>query len=336
MKPTKAPIRLVVAFALALGLALAPGAQPADTPLLDLGPVVVANGVATVTGTVASQGSNAQVTVNGQAVGLDTAGAFTAVVPLNGASTISIGLGEGGTGQQTTFQIPLTGTLLGSGGVIPAGTLDSLEQSGISLVTPVAGNPDQPIAVSGSVLDGTKLAGLSVNGKDVLGSLGSDGGFSIQVPGTTKVITLTATDTHGNSQIITRTVGQAPLAAPTTVSAAQAVGLSIAKVQYYKTAKLLRSRRVRMVVTVKDRRGLLVHGAKLRVRETKRFRVLRQPKASTTGAKGRATFVFRLQKGAFGKRLLVVSLATTPHAKVSRKTAVLVPKQHRKKQRKHR
>jgi hypothetical protein len=327
MKPSKTPIQLWIAIVLALGLTLAPGAAPAGTPLLELGVIAVANGTATVSGTVDTKGGNTSVTVNGQPLGVSASGAFEGVVPLDGASSITIGLKEAGGEQQTSFQIPLTNELLGSGGVIPPGVLDSLEQAGISLLTPLGVTSGEPLTVSGGVLDGSKLSSLTVNGKDVLGTLASDGTFSVQVPGTTKVVTLMAVDTHGNAETKKSGVRQSRLKA-TTVSAANARGLRIAKVRYYKTATL-RTHHVRMLVTVKDRRGLLVRGAKLGVRAVKARLLVRQPKAGVTGPKGRATFVLRLRAAAFGKRLVVVSLARTPRAKAVRKTAVLVPRRHR-------
>lgn len=327
MKPSTAPIQLWIALALALGLALAPGANPTSTPLLELGPIAVANDVATVSGTVAPTVGSTSVTVNGQPVGVSASGAFQSVVPLDGASSITIGLVEAGGEQQTSFQIPLTDELLGQGGVIPPGVLDSLEQAGISLLTPVGLGSGEPVKVSGTVLEGSRLSGLTLEGKDVMGTLGSDGSFSLQVPGTTKVVTLRATDKRGISETKKSAVKRTRLTA-TTVSAANARGLRIAKVRYY-AKKALRTHRVRMVVTVRDRRGLLVRGAKIGVRAVRAGLLVRQPRAGATGRMGRATFLLRLRAAAFGKRLIVVSLATTPRAKVSRKTAVLVPQRHR-------
>jgi hypothetical protein len=324
MKPSTAPIKLWIFLVLALGLVLVPGAEPAATPALELGPIAVANGVATVTGAVAPNGGSTSVTVNGQPLAVTTAGTFQGVVPLDGASSITIGLNEAGSDQQTSFEIPLTGALLGAGGVIPSGVLDSLQQAGISLLTPVTSG--EPLTVSGAVLDGSRLSSLTLNGKDVLGTLGPDGAFSVQVPGTTMVVTLTATDVHGNSETKKTAVKHSRLA--TTVSAANAVGLRIAKVRYYAKAAR-RTHRVRMVVTVKDRRGLLVRGAKISARAIRAGRLVRQPKAGLTGSQGRATFVLRLRAAAYGKRLVVVSLAKTPRAKVSRKTTVFVPRRKR-------
>jgi hypothetical protein len=45
-----------------------------------------------------------------------------------------------------------------------------------------------------------------------------------------------------------------------------------------------------------------------------------------SGRKGRATFTLRLGKAAFGKRLIVVTLAKTPKAKATKRSAVIVPR----------
>jgi hypothetical protein len=313
------PLRRGLLAALTLALVYISAASTASTPLVRLGPITVASGTATVGGTLASDSSNATLTVNGQPVGLDTTGAFTATVPLNGASSLSLALNEGGSAQQTTFEVPLTGTLLGPGGVIPAGVLDSLERAGISLLAPTGTGNGEPLTVSGGVLDRNDLSSLTVNGKDVLGTLGSDGSFSLQVPGTTKVITLSATDKNGSSQTI-----QTPVTIPTTVSAKDAVGVRFARIAFY-TKSVRKTHRVRMVATVRDLRGSLVKGATVSVRSTKRGRLARAPKSALTGPKGSATIVLPLRAVAFGRRLIVNTVARTPSAKVSRKRGVRIP-----------
>jgi hypothetical protein len=326
--------RAALVAALALALSLAPGAATAPTPLLNLGPIAVVNGVATVSGTLSSGGSGASITVNGQQLGVDAAGAFVGSIPLNGASTLSITLGAAGSNDSTTFQIPVTGT-----GVIPAGALDALQQAAASLTTPILGSDGQPITVSGTVADGSQLAGLSVNGKDVLGTLGGDGGFTVQLPGTTKVVTLTATDTHGFTQTTTSSVGQQPATAKaaTTVTAANAVGVKIAGIKFVKKAVKGRYHQLKVIVTVKDKLNRLVKGAKVTIRSTKARKVVRQPRISRSGPKGRVTIKFRVRVAALGKRLLLVTTAKTPKAKATKKNNVLLPKakKTKKKRRKH-
>jgi hypothetical protein len=326
--------RAALVAALALALSLAPGAATAPTPLLNLGPIVVANGLATVSGTLSSGSTATSVTVNGQTLGVDAAGAFVGTVPLNGASSISLTLGAAGTDGSTTFRIPVTGS-----GVIPGGALDALQQAGASLLTPIVGTDGQPLTVSGSVADGGQLAGLSVNGKDVLSTVGPGGGFTVQLPGTTKVVTLTATDTHGNSQTTAASVSQQPATAKaaTTVSAANAVGVKIAGIKFVKKAIKGRYHQLKVIVTVKDRLNRLVRGAKVTIRSTKARKVVRQPRLSRSGPKGRVTIKFRVRAAALGKGLVLVTTAKTPKAKATKKNNVLLPKakKAKKKRRKH-
>ncbi|HSS81550.1 MAG TPA: hypothetical protein VLK24_10165 [Gaiellaceae bacterium] len=299
------------------------------TPLLKLGPIAVANHTATVTGTLESGSSTSTLTINGQPVGLDAAGAFSASVPLNGASSIALALKQGATGQQTTFEVPLTGTLLGPGGVIPAGVLDSLEQAGISLLAPTGTGNGNPLTVSGGVLDHGNLSSLTLNGQDVLGTLGPGGTFSVQVPGTTKVITLSATDKNGNSETI-----QTPVTAPGTVTASQAVGVRFGRIAFV-TTNVRKTHRLRMIVTVRDLRGSLVKGATVSVRSTKSGRLVRAPKSALTGPKGSATILLPLRAVAFGRRLVLNAVARTPSAKVSRKTGVRIPRAKHKGKARH-
>jgi hypothetical protein len=315
--------RLWGILVLAIALAVAPYAAPASTPLVQLGPITVADGTAVLAGTVGSQAAGTTLTVNGQPLAVDATGAFAGAVDLNGAGSISLALSSPAGDQQTVFTVPLT--LAGLGGVIPAGVLDSIQQAGVSLLTPIVGNGQDPLTVAGSVLQGSQLAGLTANGQDILGALGQDGSFSVQLPGTTKVVTVTATDTHGTSETIVSGIAQKELAAGTTVAAASAVGIRIVKVRFYKQ-NALRKHLVRMVITVKDRRGLLIQGAKISVRSTKTGRLSHRPNVHLSGRKGRATFTLRLRQAALGKRLIIVTVAKTPRAKASKKSSVSLPR----------
>src|SRR5439155_15165391 len=97
------------------------------------------------------------------------------------------------------------------------------------------------------------------------------------------------------------------------------------KVHVYKHKAML-MHIVRMVITVKDRRGLLIQGAKISVRSTKAGRLSHRPKLHLSGRKGRATFTLRLRQAAFGKRLIVVTLAKTPKAKATKRSSVSLPR----------
>ena len=307
------PLHLVVPVGLALALAFALGARSSAAPPLELGPIVVANGTAAVNGTVGGDSSSLKLTVNGQPVGLDSAGHFATTVNLAGTSTLDFGINGQQGRQNVDFQVPL-GTIVGSTGVIPAGVLDDLTQAGVSLLQPVTDG--KSLVVKGGVLDEGQLSSLTLNGEDVLGQLSSDHMFTIKVPGTTKEITLDAVDSSGNSETIT---------AQQTVSAANAIGVRIVKVRYLK-GNVHRHHRLKMVVTVKDRLGRLIHGARVSVSSTKRGRLARRPHATSTGPRGKVTLGLRLRKAALGKRLVVLVVAKSPHAQARKKSSVRLPR----------
>lgn len=296
----------------------APRARPAaPPPLLTLQPVTVANGTAIVAGNVNGAGAGAQLTVNGTPLGIDASGNFTGIVNLAGASAIDLALASPTTGNtNVAFQIPVTGS------IIPGNVLDTVEQalSGLQITN------GPPVTVSGSVLNGGDLAGLSVNGKDVLGSLGADHLLSFQVPGSSKEVTVTATDKSGVSETTSSSISTRELQARTqAIAAKDAIGLRIASVRYY-VRHIAQTKRVRMVVTIKDRRGYLVRGAKITVRAAQSGRLIRRAQTKPTGRLGQAGFLLRLRPSAFGKRLVMVTVGKTPSAKASKKTSVKVPK----------
>jgi hypothetical protein len=105
-----------------------------------------------------------------------------------------------------------------------------------------------------------------------------------------------------------------------------AMGLRIASVRYV-TKGVRASRRLRMVVTVKDLRGYLVRGATVRVQGVRPRRPLRSGVyTKPTGTAGRVTFALRPRARAFGKRLYVRVLARTPNARARRTTSVRLPR----------
>ena len=70
----------------------------------------------------------------------------------------------------------------------------------------------------------------------------------------------------------------------------------------------------------------LIQGAKISVRSTKAGRLSHGPNVHLSGRKGRATFTLRLRQTAFGKRLIVVTVAKTPRAKATKKSSVSLPR----------
>jgi hypothetical protein len=231
-------------------------------------------------------------------------------------------------GETSTVSIPLSTQVIGPGGVIPPDVLGSLERAAVSLLEPVGGFKildGRPITVGGSVLDREQLAGLTVNGKDVLGTLDPGGGFAVPIPGTSRTITVIATDSRGVSTTTTYPVTHQASAVGTTVAAANAVGVRVASVRYV-TKGFRKTKRVRMIVTVKDNLGRLVRGATVQVNGAPAARLVRRPKLKRTDKLGRASLLLTPRARAYGKRLFTVTIAKTPTAKAQRKTSVRVPK----------
>jgi hypothetical protein len=304
-------------------LALTTPSAPAEVfgPVVVLGPTSIVNGTATVSGTVGATNSGAELTVNGQKLLVDSGGRFAGVVDLAGQSSLVISVKNPVSGKDSTTTIPLTTNIVGPGGLIGPNILDALEKAGVTLLEPVGGTGGLPVTISGNVADPSALAGLKINGEDALGTLDSNRNFSVTLPGTTKEITLSATDKQGVNQYFTVPVANAG----STIAAKSAQGVRISKVRYI-TKSVKRTKRLRMVVTVRDRRGYLIRGAVVRVRSAKAGRIVRNPKTKKTNRAGQAAFLLRARNRAFGKRLVMVTLAQTPSAKTKKNTGVQLPR----------
>jgi hypothetical protein len=326
--------RFLAAHAAAAGAVLtllAAGPAPGElgNPVVTLGPTTVLNGIATVTGTLAGiQPSSAQLSINGQPVGVNAAGQFAAIVTLNGRSDLALTMTDPVTGQTNTLDIPLTTNILGPGGVIPPGVLSGLQQAAVSLIKPVGGFVavgDEPITVKGTVGDRDQLAGLTVNGIDALALTKPDGGFAVPIPGTSKEVTMIVTDKQGVSVTTSEPVSRTTAAAATSVAAKNALGVKIASVRYF-TKRIRTTKRLRVVVTVKDRRNLFIRGAVVTLRGAKARQIAGRAALKRSNRKGQVGFVLRLRPGAFGKRVVIVATAKTPSAKAARRTSVRLPR----------
>ena len=321
-----------VVAALAI-LAITTPSAPGEilSPAITVGPMTVANGTATVAGSLGAPSSGVQLSINGQPLNVDAAGNFSGAVNLNGQSALTFRLGNAA-GEVTSVTIPLTSNIVGPGGVISPDVLSALEKAAVSILKPLEGfriQDELPLRIEGSVGDQGSLAGLTINGKDVLGLLGADRVFSILVPGTTKEVTVTATDNKGVSQTSTvpvlHTTSMFTTPAGRSVAAAGAQGVRIAKIRYI-TKNVRRTKRLRVVVTVKDRRGLLIRNASVSVRSRYARRIVRNPRAKKTNRVGQAAFLLRARDRAFGKRLVILTVAKTPTAKASKASSVRIPR----------
>ena len=293
---------------------LVPAASPAGQPLVTLGTITVANGTTAGRGRLGSQAAGSKVTLNGQPLAVNTSGTFGGTADLNGAQAIDLGISKPAAGAGH-FQIPVQGR-----SVIWGSVIDPLTQAGLSLLQPTV-TPGQPVTVSGSVADGRGLAALDVNGVNALGQAKQGGSFTVELPGDTGEVQVRATGFNGTSEVI-----NAPVFRPfstSTVSARDAVGIRIVKIRYVRKGAV-RVHRIRMIVTVRDRRGRLIRGATIRV-TAKGHKLAKRPRATRSGAKGRATIALRLRSSAYGKRLVTVTVAKTPRAKARKTSSVRVP-----------
>jgi hypothetical protein len=261
------------------------------------------------------------VSINGQPASVNGNGDITAHVDLTGRSTLKIAATQGG--KTTTTTVPLS--LMGAGGVIPVSVFDELNKAGVTINVPPGGFVGQtgtPIQVSGGVADKGSLARFSVNGTDALSQVQRDGTFTVTVPGTNKTIVIAATGKNG--------VGESTSSkTASSVAANAAQGVRIAKVGYA-TKGVKAHQRIGVTITVKDRRGLLIRGAKVRIGAAK-FQhrlVVRTPRAKLTNRNGKVKFTLRLRASRFThrRRLHTVATAATPSAKTHRTTSIRLPR----------
>jgi hypothetical protein len=288
--------------------------------------------VATISGTAGgTPTAGATVTVNGQPLGVNAGGTFAGTVNLAGQSSLSVGLTDP-SGQAFTLNVPLS--LAGPGGVILPSVLDALRNAGISVTVPPDGFQildGAPLTINGAVLNPGGLSALTINGTPV--QPGQNGSFSQTLPGSTREVTVVATDRQGVSQASTFPVDQLTstirTAAGTSVSALGARGLRIASVRYL-TKGVKAKKRITAIVTVKDTRGFLVRDAIVRFRAAsfQSRAILGGQKVKTSSRIGRANFLVRLRPASFpkAKRLFTVATARTPAATARKQTSVRVPK----------
>ena len=260
-------------------------------------------------------------------------GTFAAVLNVAGLSSLGIQVTDPVSGRTSAVSIPLNTNVIGPGGVIPPDVLRSIEQAAVSLLQPVGGFKildGLPLTVGGSLLDRDQLAGLTVNGQDVLGTLGPGGGFVTTIPGTSRTVTVIATDNRGVSTTTTYPVTHhARLPRPARPLPQQG-GRRSRRQRPLCDEELPQDEARTMIVTVKDTLGRLVHGATVQVRGAPASRSVGTPKLKRTDKLGRASFLLKPRARVYGKRLFTITIAKTPTAKVQRKTSLRVPKLARK------
>ena len=317
--------------ACAIVLALAPGGRAGvlgvNVSPITVGPITVANGVATITGTVGGvTDAEAHLTVNGQPVGLNLNGKFDVVVDLGGQSLIELKLDTPATGEQSVLRIPLT--LLGPGGTIPSNVLDPLLDAKIELLLPPGGivsTDGGGITIEGSVLSPDSLLSLTINGRPV--SPQSDGSFTATVPPGSREVVVVATGRNGVSQTSVFPVSQftstISTSQGTSVSAAGALGVRIVNIKYKANPQ---TRRVRMIVTIKDRRGYLIRDAIVRVKGVPAANLQGGVQAATTNRVGKATLTLRPRLTLWGARMATRTTVNTPAASATKISSTRLPR----------
>jgi hypothetical protein len=328
-------IRNCLVLALALVTLMLAFARPANAevigPAINLGPTIVANGVATISGTVGVPMSGASLSINGQPLSINAAGQFNGVVNLAGHSSLDLAVTNPLTGEITRTTIPLTSNIIGPGGLVSPTVLSALGQAAAEITKPVGGFVilDQvPLTIGGSVLNKGELASMKVNGTDVLGLTGPGGAFTIPIPGTSREFTIMMTDKQGVTHTTTYPVTQQSSVIQTplgrSVSAAGALGIKITSVRYL-TALVRSKKRFRVVVTVKDKRGYRIRDATVTLKSQRPRLTVGETRAKLSNKVGQVSFVMRVRPRALGKRLFVLASARTPSAKAQRKTVVRLP-----------
>lgn len=319
---TLAGLAALASVVIALAGPTAAGAENV-APRIKLGPTTILNGVAVVGGSVSYPTSSAELTVNGRPLELTVGGNFAGIVNLNGQSVLSLSLRNLASGESSTVTMALNTTLVGPGGLLHPDALVALEEAAVTILRPAGGFVsigNKPIEISGGVGNGDKLGGLSVNGVDVLSTLKPNGGFAVPVPGTTKEISVFMADRQG----VTMDTRFRTARTSKTVSAADADGVRIAKVRYFAKG-VKKKKRLRVVVTVRDRQNRLIHGATVTLRSPRANRIRGRAFTKRSNLNGKVTFVLRVRRAAFGKRTTFVATAKTPNAKASKRTAVRLP-----------
>jgi hypothetical protein len=111
----------------------------------------------------------------------------------------------------------------------------------------------------------------------------------------------------------------------TTITAIQAFGLRIASIRFA-TRGVEATKRLGVIVTVRDRRGFLVRDAIVSIAGVPGTRLpIAWRQAAYSNRLGQVTFRLPLAKEMGGKRLLVAIIARTPRVQAHRVAAVRVP-----------
>jgi hypothetical protein len=301
------PLLLLMALLAACFALTAPAAQAAD-PLVTIGPVTVADGSARLSGNVGPSPSLvADLTLNGQPVGVGADGRFTATVDLHGQTALALSYRNPLTGQVTSLSVPLANL------------------AGLNLPQLPSTLDGGPLTFAGQVLNRDQLVSLTVNGADVLGLVGPDGLLSLPLAEGVREITTMLTDTNGN--VTTHSFRVLELftgAAGTAISARTATGIRFSSMRFF-TKGVKRTQRLKLKVVVRDQNGYLVRGLKVKAQSVPGGKLRAGKYALKTGKAGRATFVLKPKLRVFGKKLTIKASAATALSRTQKQTSTRLP-----------
>jgi len=177
----------------------------------------------------------------------------------------------------------------------------------------------------------TTGAGASVSGPSG-GGAGQSGGSSATAGPAGGSTSQTSTSSQ-TATVSRRTAGfsnASPTRGASSVSAAAARGLKIARVRY-QLVRAKKSKHLRVRVTLRDRRGRLVRSAIVSISGLPGAKsTLAGPHFGFSNRKGQATFAVGVTRSMLGHRFLFRIKARTPSAHALKVGAVLVPKERAK------
>ena len=297
---------LVAALATCFAVA-APAAQAAD-PLVAFGPVTVADGTARLSGNVgANPAFVADLMLNGKPVGVGTDGRFTVKVDLHGKTAVALSYRNPLTGEVTSLSVPIA------------------DLAGLSLPRLPNTLDGGPLTFGGQVLNRDQLAGLQVNGVDVLGLVQPGGLLSLPLSESVREITTVLTATNGNVTASSfRVLELFTTPAGTAISARTATGIKVSSMRFFKNGAQ-RTHRVRLKVVVRDQNGYLVRGLKVKVQSVPGGKLRAGKYELRTGKAGGATFSLKPKTRAFGKKLTMKASASNVLGKAQMKKSTRLP-----------
>jgi hypothetical protein len=217
-----------------------------------------------------------------------------------------------------------------SGGSTAVGTVASGGQTDVCLDQQHSGANPGTTSPTGAVQVADRSCTAAAGSPTTAG--GSSGSGAGGGSGTQSSATSSKTSTNSRSATTTRrSAGFSTTSSATTasVAAANARGLRITQIRY-KFVNAKAGKRLRVLVTLRDRKHHLVRAAIVSLNRLAGAKsTLPGLRRGLSNRQGQAAFVVQLKKSMFGHRFSLRIGARTPSARVFRVSSVLVPKQRK-------